>query len=124
MAVITALEFYDHVPVGKTARQPDGAHGGFGAGIDHAHLLQRRHHLTQRVGHARLDLGGRTESQAVGGGFADGVHDIRVTVPANHGAPGAHIIHVAFAVCIEQVRPRATAEKDRAATDPRKGAYR
>ena len=43
MAVVTALKLYDLIPSGIAASQADGAHGGLGAGADHAHHIQGRH---------------------------------------------------------------------------------
>ena len=42
VAVVAAGELHHDVAAGEPARQPDGRHGGLGAGGDQAHLLDRR----------------------------------------------------------------------------------
>ena len=49
VAVIAAFELHDLVAAGEAARQPDRAHGRFGAGAHHAHQLDRRHQLADAV---------------------------------------------------------------------------
>ena len=39
MAVVTASKLKNQVPAREAARQAYCRHGGFGAGVDHTHLL-------------------------------------------------------------------------------------
>ena len=77
VAVVAALELHDLVAVRVTAGEADGAHGGFGARVDHAHHVHVRHDLADAVGELRLELGRRAEGQPLLGLAHDGLAHLR-----------------------------------------------
>ena len=124
VAVVAAFELDDFIAAGKTARQADGAHGGFGTGVHHAHHVHGRNQLGDQFRHLDFHFGRRTEAQAALGGFNHGVTNGRVVVTKHHRAPGADVIDIGFAIDIIQIRAVSTFDKQRRAAHAGKGAHR
>jgi len=103
VAVVAAFKLDDLVAVGKTAGEADGAHGGFGAGVDHAHHVESRYPFTEAIGEACFEFGGGTKSQAPVELLADGIQHRRVAVAEHHRPPGLHVVHIALAVGIVEI---------------------
>ena len=89
MAVVAAGEFHDLVAAGEAARQADGGHGGLGAAVAHADLLDGGHELHDELGHLDLVGIGRAETGAVFERGGDGGADTRVVVSVDGRPPGA-----------------------------------
>ena len=56
MPVVTAHELDDHVATGEAACQPDGAHGGLCAGVDHAYLRHAGDHFDDLLSQINFTL--------------------------------------------------------------------
>ena len=65
VAVIAAFELDDARAAGGAAREADRRHRRLGAGVDHAHHLDRRHQARDRFGHRHFGRARRAERQAV-----------------------------------------------------------
>ena len=124
VAMVAALELDNAVAPGKAPRQADGAHGGLGARVDHAHHVHRRHQLAEQIGHAGLDFRGRTEAESLCRHFPDRTDHVGMCMTGNHRSPRADVIDVALVIDIEQPGPFTAAEEYRVATDPFEGAHR
>ena len=124
MAVVAAFELDDLVAAGIATGQANGAHGGFGAGVDHADHVHGRHQLADLVGHGDFGGGGGAEAQAVADRLIHGLNHLWVVMAENHGPPGAHIIDVAIVVFVVQVRPLGLVEEHRGAADAFEGPHR
>jgi hypothetical protein len=81
VAVVAAGELHDLAAPGEAAGQPDGAHGGLGAAVDQAHLLDRPDALDDALGELDLARARRAEARAAGGGGLQRLDDGRVGVP-------------------------------------------
>ena len=135
MAMVTPGELENRRPFGERTRDAYGGHHGLGPGRDHAQPLDRRHRLTDRA--PELDLPGRrcAEAESGGRGLLNGLHDSRMRVAGDRGAPGADQIAVRLAVGVgdgraaaahqEQRRPPDVAPRTNGAVHPaRKEAHR
>src|ERR1043166_8349921 len=98
MAMITAIELDDLVAFGETAREADGAHAGFRAGVRHANFFYGRHGLADEPGHGDFQRIGDAEAGAVIGGGFDGGNYFGMTVAEDSWSPGEHIIHIVIAI--------------------------
>ena len=92
MAVVAAHELEHLVAAGDAAGQAQGAHGGFGAGVDHAHHFQAGH-----VGHHFFGQGDFVGAGSAVAGAAG------VIVAQDHGAPGEDEVDVLAAVHVDDV---------------------
>jgi hypothetical protein len=124
MAVVAALELDHLVATGVAAGQTQRAHGGLGSGADHADHVHARDQLADLVGHRRLELGRRPEGQALQDALLHGLDDLRMGVPQDHGAPGADIVDIAFAVGIDRIGAGGTVEEDGIAAHAAKRPHR
>ncbi|MNF67730.1 hypothetical protein D3C84_495520 [compost metagenome] len=124
MAVVAAFEFDDLVAACVAAGQADGAHGGFGAGVDHPHLLHGGHYLAYLLGHQHFDLGGGAIAQPLLNGLDDGGLDGRVVVTQQHGAPGADVVNIGLTVHVIEVGAIGVIDEAGCAADPIEGADR
>ena len=100
MAVIAAIKFDDHIPAGNAARQSDGAHGGFGAGIDHSNHFNGRNCVNHKLGQFNFQISRGAKAGSAFQDAADGFHHCWMAVAQNHGAPGPDIINVGVAIHI------------------------
>ena len=115
--VVATFKLDDLVAAGVAAGQADGAHGGFGAGVDHAHHVHGGHQFADLVGHGHFGGGGGAETQAFLYGRLHGGNHVGVVMAQDHGAPGAHVIDVLIVVFVEQVRATGGMEEHRCAAD-------
>ena len=113
VAVVAAFKFDDFVAVGVTARQTDGAHGGFGSRVHHPHHVHGRHQFGNQLRHFNFHLGRRAKAQAALRRFNDRIADRRVVVSQHHRAPGTDVVDITFAVDVEQVSPVRPFDKQR-----------
>ncbi len=101
VAVVAAVELEDLVAAGVAAGQADGAHGCFGSGRDHAHLLDVWIGFANHLGQLGFSCRWCAKGCACRGGFLDGLNDFRVAVAKYHRAPRADIIDIAVVVGVE-----------------------
>lgn len=73
MAVVAADEFDDFAASGVAARQPDGGHGCFRSGVDHAHFFHGGHHARNHFRHVHLRRRGDAVAQPPVHGGMDGI---------------------------------------------------
>jgi len=123
VAVIVALELEDAVAPRAAACQADGAHGRFGAGVDHPHLLQRWNQLAQACGHLVLGPGRRAEAEPACGGFLDRPYHVRVGMSGDHRAPGSDVVDIAPTVRVHQPGPLGALDEQRLAPDRAEGTH-
>lgn len=121
VTVVAAGEFEDGGASGVAAGEADGAHGGFGAGVDESDFFDGGA-VDNGGGQEGFGLGGGTEAQAAGGGVADGVDDGGVGVAVEHGAPGADEVDVGVAVDVGEVGALAAGEEHGGAANRAEGA--
>ena len=87
VAVVAADELDDLLALREATGHAHGAHRGLGAGVDHAHHLDRRHGLADEARQLDLELGGRAETGAqVDLGVQTADH-VGVAPAKDHGAP-------------------------------------
>ena len=100
--MVAALEFHDGIAAGVAPCQAYGAHGGLGAGVDHAHQVHAGHDVADTVGEFGFQGGWRAVAQTL---FTLAYHRLAhggVIVAHDHGAPGQHVVDVALAAAIEE----------------------
>ncbi len=124
VTVVATLEFDEVFAAGEGAGESDGRHGGFGAGADEAHLLDRWKGLADQLGEVGFGGGGGAEADASGCGLLHGFHHLRGGVAENHGAPGAEVVEVAIAVGIPEIGAFGADNEWRLAADSTKGTHR
>ena len=124
VAVIATFEFDDFVAMGEAARQANGAHGGFGAGVNHAHHVHAGHQLAHQLGHFHFHLGWRAEAQTARSRFNHRVTDVGVVMTQHHRAPRTDIIDIAFAVGVIQIRTVSAFDEQRHTAHTGKCTYR
>ena len=103
MAVITALELDDGIAPGITPGKADGAHGGLGAGVDHAHQVHAGHDVADAIRQLYFQLRRGAEAEPLLALLYHRLAHRRVVVSHDHRAPGQHVVDVAFALGIEYV---------------------
>ena len=62
VTVVASFELDDFVAAGEAACQANGAHGGFGAGVYHAHHIHGRHQFSNQFRHFDFHFGWRAEA--------------------------------------------------------------
>ncbi|MCY1531256.1 hypothetical protein D9M68_664760 [compost metagenome] len=124
VAVVAALELDDAVAAGVATGQADGAHGGFGAGADHAHHFHRRHQRADQIRHFHFQGGRRAIGQAVFELLAHRIQHVRVAVAEDHRAPGTHVVDIALVILVRHVGAGRMLEEQRRAADALEGADR
>ena len=97
MAVVAAGEFDDLVPAGVAAGQTDGAHGGLGAGADHAHHFHGGDRIDDHVAPGSSPArSARRKLAAALHGFLDSFNHVGVAMADDHRPPGADVVHKEF----------------------------
>src|SRR5262245_49367587 len=102
--VVAAGELQDPVALRRSARKPDRAHPGLGAGADEPHLLDRRERVDDLGRELDLAFGRRAEGRPVAGRGANRLDRRRVRVPEEERPEGHHPVDEALAVDRLQVR--------------------
>ena len=103
VAVVAAFKFQNLVSSGVSSGGAEGAHGGFGTGVDHAHFFNGRVYLVDEFGNFRFQKGGCAVAGASFSGCLDGFDDGGMGVAQDHGAPGAYVVDVGIAVDVGDV---------------------
>ena len=104
MAVVAPDEFDDFAASGVAARQPDGGHGGFRAGVYHAHFFHGGHHFRDHFRHIHFRRSGNAVAQPPVHGGMDGVHDGLRGVAQDGRAPRADVVNELASVRVRDVR--------------------
>jgi hypothetical protein len=112
VAVVGALDLDDLVAAGDTAGQPDGVHGGLGARVGEAHLVDPEapaQLLGQqgRLGHRLGEVG------ADGGALGQGRDDLGMGVADGHHAEAVVVVGVLVAVDVPDPAAAGALEEDR-----------
>ncbi len=123
MAVVAAFKLDDLAAPGCPARQPDGAHAGFGARAHQPQHLDAGQQLDDFFGELDFALGRGTEAKAVEGGALHRFEHRRVAVAKDHGAPGADVVDVALAVGVPEVGALGALHEARRAAHGLEGAH-
>ncbi len=123
MPVVAALELHREVPPGESARQPYGAHGGFGPGVDQAHQFHGRHCVPDGFGQFGLSFRRGAEAGAAGQRVLDRPDDIGMPVTQEQRPPGANVVDVLVAVGVPDARSLATDDKRRRASHAAESAH-
>ena len=105
MAVVTAVELDDFVAFGEAARQPDGRHRRFRAGIAHANFFNARNRVHDQTRHRHLQWIRNAEACAVLDRLLHRFDYRRERVPMNRRAPRADVIDVGIVIDVVNVRP-------------------
>ena len=121
--VIAAGKLDHDVAPGEAAGETYRRHRRFGAGVDHAHLLDARHHRFDFLRHRHLDLGRRAERQRMLSLFGDGGAYLRMSVTENHRSPRADVVDVAVAIDVDELSTACRLEEQRRSTDASKSAH-
>src|SRR6266516_6650317 len=100
MAVITTVELDDLVASGKTARQANGRHAGFRAGVAHADLLHAGHRGTDQFRHRHLERIRNAKTRAVFRGLLNRLNYFRVRMAEDGGPPSANVVDVFVAIYV------------------------
>ena len=114
--VVVAGELDDPIAPGEAARQPDGAHRGFGARVDQPHLFDRGNQVDDQFGQLVFRFGRRTETGSRVNRRDHRLSHARMTMSQDHRAPRSDVVDVAIAVDVEQIGTFAPLEDDRLAT--------
>ena len=113
VAVVAAVELDDLLAAGVAAGEADGAHRRLGAGVHHAHHLDRRHGLADEAGELDLDGRRRAEARAV---VEDGVQPaehVRVAPAEDHRPPRRDEVDVLVAVDVPDVGALGARDEER-----------
>ena len=123
MPVVAPFEFDDLVAAGIAPGQADGTHGGFGAGVDHAHHVHGGHQFADLVCHGHFGGGWGAEAEAVLHRCLHGSNHLGMVVAEDHRAPRAHVVDVAIVIFIVQVGATGRVEKHRCAAHALEGTH-
>ena len=122
MAVVAADEFDDFAASGVAARQPDGGHGRFRSGVDHAHFFHGGHHARNHFRHVHLRRRGDAIAQPPVHGGMDGVQNGLRSVAQNGRAPGADVVNELASVRVSDVGSLGGLDKERVAVHVAEGS--
>jgi hypothetical protein len=100
------------------------SHGGLGAGVAQAHLLQARHPRAQQLRHLDFQLGRRAVADADLRLLQNRIAHQRVLVAQDHRPPGADVIDIALAIGILQPGAVRRGDEARHAADGAERAHR
>lgn len=112
MAVITTVELYDAIPLGKPTRQANGRHRRFGTRVAHPDFFHRRHPFTNRASHLDFEKIWDAKRNAALGHLVNRVGDGDRRVTQNVRPPRSDVVDVVLAIDILDPATRgATDEK-------------
>ena len=113
MAVIATIELDDFVSLRESARETNGGHARFRAGVAHADFLNAGHRGTDQFRHRHLEGIRDSETGAVFRRLLDRLEDFRMGMAKNRRAPGADIVEVFIAIHIPDARAPGLLDKER-----------
>ena len=124
MAVIAADEL-DHLgAAGHAAGKAQRAHGGFRAGVHHAHHFHGRKRRADFFGQQDFGFAGSAVARAAQGGLLDGLGHFRMGMADEHGAPGTKEVDEMVAVHGGEVRALSFGNEKGIGIDVAAGAHR
>src|SRR5260364_166777 len=124
MAVIAPFKLDDARAASERAREPQRAHGRFGAAADQPHLFDGRGECADFLGVFNLAFGGRAKAEPKCQPRLYGGERRPVQMACDHSAPGADIIDITCAFGIPEVRPKRALDKTGDAAYGGEGAHR
>ena len=124
VAVVAAFEFHELRAAGGAAGEADRRHRRLGAGVDHAHHLDRGNQPGDRFGHGHFGRAGRAERQTVLHRAFDRLAHGGMIVTDDHRSPRADVVDVARAFDVPQVRGVRPRGEERFAADRLERAHR
>ena len=122
VAVVAALELYDLVTRREGAGQPEGGHGGLGAGVDEADEFNRRDSGADGAGQLHLQLRRGAVGGAASGGGDERLCDGGMGMPQDQRAKRRQVIDVCVPVHIENAGALPVGDDRRVAADRLEGA--
>ena len=123
VSVIAAFEFQDPIALRGGSRDAQRAHRGFGARAHEAHSLERWHQRPDTLAELDLERAGRPEAGAEPGRRGQRSHESPRRVAVDERSPRHHIIDVAIAVDVLDVRASGAANEQRGCADALEGAH-
>ena len=124
MAVVAAAEFDNDLAASVSAGKTQGAHRRLRPAVDKTYLLNAGHHGDDLLGKLRLDAGGGTVARAKLKLLLEAFDDSRVRVANDERPPRKHIVDIAVAVNVPEVRPSRPLNEQRRAAYAAKRADR
>src|SRR6185503_13137952 len=103
MPVVTALEFDDRWPPGKTARQANRSHCRLSAGTDQSDLLHGGQATRNAFRHVYFTFGRCSEAQSARCGFLHRIHYLRMSMAEDQRPPRPNIVNVTLALGIPDI---------------------
>ena len=122
VAVVAAVEFDDAVAPGEAAGEAETGHGGFGAAVAHADLLNGWDPVDDGAGHFDFPWIGDAEAEAEFGGFVDDIDEDVGGVAEDGGAPCADVVDEQAAVDVFDDGTFGATDEERFAADIAEGA--
>ena len=117
VAVVAAIELHDDIAAGRGTREPDRRHRRLGAGVHEAHALEPR-----RLRHQLPEVDLARRERAEGGPALRGTFDrrdnLRVRVTQDERPERRHVVDVARALGVVDVRARRRARSAPARRPP------
>ena len=117
MAVVTSGKFNDLLTSRGGSGQSNGAHRRFGARIDEPEHFDFRHEFLNQFGKFDRLSRRHSETGSCRRRIGDRPQDVRVCMAVKQWTVGQHIVDVPFSIDVEQIRPFASFDKPRRATD-------
>jgi len=117
MAMIAPIELDDLLPSREPSRQPYGAHGCLGSGIDHAHHFHGWDHFHHLLGHLDFQPGGNPVGGSILRRSLNGSDDGRMSMAKDQRPPGADIVNVLIPVFIPNPRSLSFSNENRVSSD-------
>src|ERR1051325_4079665 len=115
MTVVTTLELDDLLPLREAARQADGRHRRFGAGVAHPDLLDTGNGLANEPGHRHFQRVRNAEAGPVLGGLLHRLNNPRMRVTQDGRSPGANVIDPFVSIDIPDPRAPGSIDEKRLA---------
>ena len=123
VAVIAAVELDDLVALRESAREPDGAHARFRAGIRHANFFNAGNQFANQLRHFHFKRIWDAEARSAFGGGFDCRNNFRMRVAENRRTPGADVINQFISVNVPDARTFCLVNKKRIAADGAERAH-
>src|SRR5580765_7190128 len=116
MPVVAAIKLNDLVPLRKTAGEPDGRHGGFRAGVAHAHFLDTRYERANEFRHRDFERIWNSEAGPIFSRLLNRLNDLGMCMAQDGRSPGTDVIHIFVSVHVPYMGPLGLVDEKRLAT--------
>src|SRR5258708_33857775 len=124
MAMIAAFEFDNPIASGKSARQADAGHGGFGAAVDQSHFLYGRHPIADEPGQLYFLWIRNPKTQSIRGCLLYRFHYHIWRVSQDGWSPSSDKVDIFAPIDIPKMRAFGFNNKERFSADVAKGSDR